>query len=113
MFKDSSEGQTQSDQAPRKMRLVVEVQARSTVGLCLCDDELRIVVEHGRPHGIRDRSGYLFFFRDIHKYQGQDERYRSEIEQQFALADFLLAALLGHNADVTGAEPVGEASELT
>jgi len=74
-------------------------QSRSTDGLCLCDEELRIIYEHGKPHGIRDRSGYLFFFRNITKYEGQDERYRRELAQQQALADFLLAALQRHNVE--------------
>jgi hypothetical protein len=68
-----------------------------TAGLCLCDNGVRIVYEHGRPSGIRDSGGYLFFFSDIMKYEGQDERYRQEREQQQALAEFLLAALKRHN----------------
>ena len=70
-----------------------------SAGLCLCDDGVRIVYEHGKPNGIRDHSGYLFFFRDIMKYEGQDTRYRMELEQQQALADFLLAALQRHNVE--------------
>ena len=53
----------------------------------------QIVYEHGNPHGIRDATGFLFFFAPISKYAGQEERYRQELEQQLRLADSLLAYL--------------------
>ena len=56
-------------------------------------EELMITYESGQPHGIRDVHGYLFFFTRVTKFTGQEERYRSEIEEQYALADYLLAAL--------------------
>jgi hypothetical protein len=59
----------------------------------VCDDKLEIIHEHGQPHGIRDRGGYLFFFPRVSKYSGQEERYRNELAERFRLADFLLAAL--------------------
>jgi len=49
----------------------------------------------GRPYGIRDVNGFLFFFVDITKWSGQEERYNKEIEQQEKLANFLLNALKG------------------
>ena len=56
-------------------------------------NNLKIIYKHNKPHGIRDENGFLLFFPDITKYQGQEERYRSEVEEQFRLADFLLNAL--------------------
>ncbi len=56
---------------------------------------LKIIYENGQPHGIRDRGGYLFFFREISKYSGQEKRYREEIERAYSLADYLLEHL--HN----------------
>jgi len=60
----------------------------------ICDDKLQVIYEHGQPKGIRDAGGFLFFFPTVSKYQGQEERYRQEIEQQYKLADYLLNALL-------------------
>ncbi len=59
----------------------------------ICDDKLQIIYKNNKPHGIRDSTGYLFFFTVISKFTGQEERYRQEIEQQYALADFLLKSL--------------------
>lgn len=56
-------------------------------------EKLEIIYENNKPHGIRDRGGYLFFFTKISKYEGQEQRYREEIEEQFKLADCLLNAL--------------------
>ena len=56
-------------------------------------NNLKIIYKHNKPNGIRDESGFLLFFPDITKYQGQEERYRSEVEEQYKLADFLLSAL--------------------
>ncbi len=55
--------------------------------------ELKITYEHGLPHGIRDKGGYLFFFTKPPKFSGQEERYREDCERMFKLADFLLEAL--------------------
>jgi hypothetical protein len=59
----------------------------------IVDDKLQIIYKYGRPYGIRDSSGFLFFFANISKYSGQEERYREEVEQQYRLADYLLKAL--------------------
>ena len=61
--------------------------------LPITDGKIEIIYKHNKPHGIRDRGGFLFFFVGISKFSGQEERYRQEIEQQFKLSDFLLAAL--------------------
>ena len=55
--------------------------------------DLQIIYKHGKPEGIRNSGGYLFFFTGISKYDNQEERYRKEIEEQYELADFLLEAL--------------------
>ncbi len=55
--------------------------------------KVEIIYKHNKPYGIRDISGFLFFFTDVSKFSGQEERYRKEVEQQFRLADFLLGAL--------------------
>lgn len=59
---------------------------------------VQIIYEHGQPHGIRDKSGFLCFFPRVHKYDGQEERYRQELAARFALADFLLSALTTEQA---------------
>lgn len=64
----------------------------------ICDIDLKIIYRNNKPYGIRDRCGFLFFFADISKYQGQEERYRQEVEQQYKLADFLLSALQAESA---------------
>lgn len=71
----------------------------------ICEGELKIIYKNNKPCGVRDSSGFLFFFADVSKYQGQEERYRLEVEQQYKLADFLLAALQSYNAELTGREP--------
>lgn len=55
--------------------------------------KLQTIYKNNKPHGIRDENGYLLFFPSIQKYVGQDERYREEIEEQVALADFMLESL--------------------
>lgn len=60
---------------------------------CANLDGLKKIYKHNKPYGIRDSSGFLLFFTDITKYQGQEERYRLEVEQQYKLADYLLLAL--------------------
>ena len=55
--------------------------------------DLEIIYKYNKPYGIRDCSGYLFFFSKISKYNGQEERYRKEVEEQFKLADYLLESL--------------------
>ena len=46
-----------------------------------------------KPKFIRDRSGMLFEFKDITKYDGQTDRYVKELEQQQILAKYLLEQL--------------------
>ncbi len=58
----------------------------------MCDD-YKIIFKHNKPHGIRDKGGYLFFFTKITKYSDQEERYRKEVEEQYELADYLLKQL--------------------
>ena len=55
--------------------------------------ELKIMYRCNRPYGIRDKGGLLLLFPNITKYDGQEERYREEIEEQFKLADKLLKFL--------------------
>ena len=52
-----------------------------------------VIHKHNKPQGIRDETGFLFFFAGISKYTGQEERYRQEVQEQYELADFLLNAL--------------------
>ena len=56
-------------------------------------EDLHIIYKDGKPHGIRDRGGFLFFFVNINKFPGQEERYRKEIEEQYGLARYLLKTL--------------------
>lgn len=54
---------------------------------------LRIIHKNLKPHGIRDNGGYLLFFPEITKYEGQEDRYTKEIEAQNRLAELLLGSL--------------------
>jgi len=60
----------------------------------ICEDDLKVIYKNNKPYGIRDQRGFLFFFSDISKFQGQEERYREEVARQFKLADYLLSKLL-------------------
>lgn len=51
--------------------------------------EYKIVYKNNKPHGIRNQGGFILFFPDITKYDGQEERYRDEVMEQYKLADFL------------------------
>jgi len=55
--------------------------------------ELQIIHKNNKPYGIRDENGFLFFFVSITKYIGQEGRYKSEVMEQYELADYLLKAL--------------------
>ena len=57
------------------------------------EEDLQIIYKNGKPHGIRDRSGYLIFFPNITSYTGQEKRYQEEIDQQNKLAEYLLHQL--------------------
>ena len=59
--------------------------------------ELQIIYKNNKPYGIRNENGFLLFFSNLHKYTGQEERYRMEIEEQLTLADFLLNTLKQRN----------------
>jgi hypothetical protein len=56
-------------------------------------NKLQIIYKHNKPYGVRDSTGFLFFFADVSKYPNQEERYRQEVQEQFALADYLLSSL--------------------
>jgi len=60
----------------------------------ICDDGLEIIYKNNKPYGVRDASGFLFFFTGVSKYPRQEKRYRQEVEQQYKLADYLLNALI-------------------
>lgn len=55
--------------------------------------DLKITYEHGNPYGIRDKTGFLLTFRVAKKFEGQEERYRKDLQDMFDLADYLLKAL--------------------
>lgn len=56
-------------------------------------NKLQIIYKNNKPYGIRDETGYLFFFAEVSKFTNQEERYRQEVQEQYALADYLLASL--------------------
>ena len=56
-------------------------------------ENVKAVYKHGKPYGIRDENGYLFFFSNVTKFPGQDERYRKELQEQFELCDYLVMEL--------------------
>ena len=57
------------------------------------ENDLQIIYKNGKPHGIRDRGGYLLFFKNISSYTGQEKRYQEEVDQQNKLAGYLLHKL--------------------
>jgi len=61
-------------------------------------NKLQIIYKNNKPYGIRDETGFLFFFAGVSKFPGQEERYRQEVEEQYRLADYLLASLLSRPA---------------
>ena len=48
---------------------------------------------NNQPLGIRNDAGFLFYFPAVDKFPDQEDRFRSESEEQRKLADFLLASL--------------------
>ena len=56
-------------------------------------EKVQLICKNHKPYGIRDETGFLFFFSKISKYSGQEERYRLEIKEQFDLADDLVIYL--------------------
>jgi hypothetical protein len=59
----------------------------------LCDGEVRVVYVHGEPSGVRDASGYLCQFNRIPKWEGQEDRYRSELTLRARQAEAIATAL--------------------
>lgn len=57
------------------------------------DGNFRLCYKNGKPFGIRNRSGFLFFFTEVEKFPEQKERYERELQEQIALADYILDAL--------------------
>jgi len=71
-------------------------------------ENLQIIYEHNKPYGIRNKNGFLFFFVDIIKFQGQEDRYKKEIKEQQELADYLLNILKQRaNTSIHGTEKPG------
>ena len=55
--------------------------------------EVRIIYNCRQPDYIRDRGGLLFTFRDVSRYQGQEDRYTRELLELNEMADQLLLCL--------------------
>jgi hypothetical protein len=68
-------------------------------------EKLEIIHEHNKPYGVRDSTGFLFFFPQVTKYTGQEARYRQEIFEQFELADYLLESLKNRATGIVEAKP--------
>ena len=56
----------------------------------MIDGKLKLIIEHKRPYGIRDDSGFLLFFPQRTRYLDQLDRYKKEISDQNKLAEYLL-----------------------
>ena len=50
---------------------------------------------NGQVYGIRDDGGFLVVFPEIMKWEGQDERYKKECQEQQCLANVIIAAIEG------------------
>lgn len=61
--------------------------------LPVCETDLQIIYGGDKPHGIRDKSGFLFFFTGLTQYPNQEARFTRELDQQRRLADHLLKSL--------------------
>ncbi len=72
----------------------------------ICGEELQIIYRHYKPYCIRDKGGLLFMFKDISKYQEQEERYRAELKQQQQLAEFLLDSLKSRHGKANNKNPL-------
>lgn len=57
------------------------------------DGDLKIIHENGQPYGIRDARGFLLFFPNTTKWEGQEQRYIEEIQEKFSLAEKIITAL--------------------
>jgi len=55
--------------------------------------DTKVVWKNNKPYGIRNANGYLLFFPQIRKFDGQDERYRTEIKEQESLAYYLVECI--------------------
>jgi len=54
---------------------------------------LQTIHKNGQPYGIRDKGGYLLFFPKVFKYDGQEDRYVTEIKGVFDLSEKIIMAL--------------------
>ena len=55
--------------------------------------DTKIVYRNGKPYGVRNTNGYLFYFQEIPFFPGQQERYEKEVREQLAMAQCLVATL--------------------
>jgi len=55
--------------------------------------DIQIIHKNSKPYGIRNTSGFLLFFPEIHKYEGQEKRYSEEVLNRFKLAKYLSRAI--------------------
>lgn len=72
--------------------------------------KLQIIYRNNKPYGIRDETGFLFFFAKVSRFSGQEERYREEVMEQYRLADYLLSSLQGRTAEKAEAETLSPTS---
>jgi len=54
---------------------------------------LEIIYRNDIPYGIRYDSGYILFFREIHRHPDQHARYELEIHNLQTVANTILKAL--------------------
>jgi hypothetical protein len=54
---------------------------------------VRLIYQHGEPHGIRDDHGFICFFHRVTKFAGQEERYQRELQERRQTAQFILNSL--------------------
>jgi hypothetical protein len=67
--------------------------------------DVRLISKHGQPYGIRDWTGFLFFFTEVQKYDGQEDRYRRELAERWQLADDLMGFLLSRANNEAAQQP--------
>lgn len=64
-----------------------------TIAIPPIDGDVELIYEHGEPHGIRDRSGFLCFFNKVPHFRGQSARYERELAARRDMAKFIADSL--------------------
>lgn len=59
----------------------------------LKDGNWHCVFRNEKPYGIRNKAGYILFFREISRYEGQEERYKTECFEVTCISKLIVDSL--------------------